>query len=358
MTEPFLSIEHLSHRFGGRAVVTDVNLTVGRGEFFSLLGPSGCGKTTLLRIIGGFVLPDFGRVKIAGEDMTLMPPEKRPVNMVFQSYAIFPHLNVAENIAYGLRAERLGAAERERRVVEALQLISLPGYGRRRAHELSGGERQRVALARALVKRPKLLLLDEPLGALDRRLRQDMQLELRQIQRQVGITFVFVTHDQEEALAMSDRVAVMQDGRILQVSDPLGLYESPNSQAVASFIGTMNFFNAKITGTENGSIIVEVEPWGALPLPARPEWDFTAASKVTAAIRPENIILSRTMSDGAAKGRVQGVTYLGDRSLARIELDAAGKQLTATAATKPGFFGAGDAVYVSLAAAKTLLLRQ
>ncbi len=228
--EDFIRIENLSKRFGATLAVDRVTLAIGRGEFFSLLGPSGCGKTTLLRMVGGFTLPDAGTITLDGEDLTALPPNKRATNMVFQSYAIFPHLNVRDNIAYGLRNERLSAAERERRVAEALAMIKLETYGERRAHQLSGGERQRVALARALVKRPKVLLLDEPLGALDKRLREAMQIELRQIQRDVGITFIFVTHDQEEALSMSDRIAVMENGRVLQVADPKTLYEQPNSR--------------------------------------------------------------------------------------------------------------------------------
>src|SRR5690349_5557700 len=216
----FVSIQNLSRRFGDAPAVDHVNLSIARGEFFSLLGPSGCGKTTLLRMIGGFTSPDEGAIRIDGEDMTTQAPERRPVNMVFQSYAIFPHLNVAENIAYGLRRDGLSKVERDRRVDEALHLIALSGYGARRAHELSGGERQRVALARALVKRPKLLLLDEPLGALDRRLREQTQFELVNIQEQVGITFVIVTHDQEEAMTMSTRIAVMNSGWIAQVGTP------------------------------------------------------------------------------------------------------------------------------------------
>src|SRR5438105_2876002 len=265
--EDFLRIRNVSKRYGPVAAVEAVDLAIARGEFFSLLGPSGCGKTTLLRIIGGFTAPDGGSIQIDGEDITARPPNRRPVNMVFQSYAIFPHLNVADNIAYGLRADGVAKAERDRRVTEALSLISLPGYGSRRAHELSGGERQRVALARALVKRPKVLLLDEPLGALDKRLRESMQVELRAIQREVGITFVFVTHDQEEALALSDRIAVMEHGRVRQVADPGTLYDRPNSRAVAAFIGTMNFLPARIIDAHAGGLAVEIAGFGAVPVP-------------------------------------------------------------------------------------------
>src|SRR5438105_6534812 len=289
--EDFLRIRNVSKRYGPVAAVEAVDLAIARGEFFSLLGPSGCGKTTLLRIIGGFTAPDSGTIQIDGEDITLRPPNPRPGNMVFQSYAIFPHLNVADNIAYGLRAEGVERAERERRVAEALTLIALPGYGSRRAHELSGGERQRVALARALVKRPKVLLLDEPLGALDKRLREAMQVELRAIQREVGITFLFVTHDQEEALAMSDRIAVMEQGRVLQVADPGTLYDRPNSRAVAAFIGTMNFLPARIIHAQAGGLTAEIAGFGAVPVPNPSDARLRPGAAVVAAIRPGKLPL-------------------------------------------------------------------
>ncbi len=229
-----------------------VELAIKHGEFFSLLGPSGCGKTTLLRMIAGFDYPSEGEIYIDGAPMSAVPPNKRPSNMVFQSYAIFPHLNVFDNIAYGLRKERLARAELSRRVNEALAMIKLEGFGKRRGDQLSGGQRQRVALARALILKPKVLLLDEPLGALDKRLREAMQIELRQLQKNVGITFVFVTHDQEEALSLSDRVAVMSGGKVLQIAPPRTLYEAPNCREVADFIGTMNFFDGTVTSYDDG----------------------------------------------------------------------------------------------------------
>src|SRR5476649_2064693 len=243
----FLSLSKVSKRFGDLAAVDGVDLEVPRGAFFALLGPSGCGKTTLLRMIAGFAQPDDGIIAIDGVSMNGVPANLRPTNMVFQSYAIFPHLNVFDNIAYGLRKERLAGAELTRRVEGALAMIKLEGYGVRRAEELSGGQRQRVALARALVRRPKVLLLDEPLGALDKRLREAMQIELRALQKSVGITFVFVTHDQEEALSMSDRIAVMSAGQVLQIASPRMLYEAPNCREVEDFIGQMNFFNGAVT---------------------------------------------------------------------------------------------------------------
>jgi len=255
--DPFISIRDVSKSFGQVRAVDHVSFDIGAGEFFSLLGPSGCGKTTLLRLLAGFESPTSGEIFIDGQPMSTVPPHHRPVNMVFQNYAIFPHLNVGANIAYGLRKAKLSRAEKNALVDEMLELIKLPGYGKRWSHELSGGERQRVALARALIKRPKVLLLDEPLGALDKQLRERMQLELRALQRSVGITFVFVTHDQEEALTMSDRIAVMSKGRDLQVDTPTLLYEAPKSREVAAFIGNMNFFDARVTAVDRGSATVD-----------------------------------------------------------------------------------------------------
>ena len=353
---PLLEIRNLAKRFKGQLAVDNAEFTVARGEFFSLLGPSGCGKTTLLRLIGGFTPPDRGTIHIDGEDVTARPPEKRPVNTVFQSYAIFPHLNVADNIAYGLRSERTAAAERDRRVTEALRLISLPGYGERRPNELSGGERQRVALARALVKRPKLLLLDEPLGALDKHLRESMQTELRQIQREVGISFLFVTHDQEEALAMSDRIGVMQHGRILQIADPKTLYDAPNSRAVASFIGTMNFFPGRVIGSAGTNVLVDVAGFGHLPVPENGRENFAAGTTVTAAIRPEKLMLSREPAPGAVKAHIESIHYFGDRS--QIKLTAGDGKISMTAMVPPdaGLQLDADGLYVSLPAGKILLL--
>src|SRR5512143_19485 len=262
----FLRVDHVSKRFGDVLAVDDADLAIARGEFFSILGPSGCGKTTLLRTIGGFEYPDAGEILFEGVRMTDEPPNRRPSNMVFQSYAIFPHLNVFDNIAYGLRKERMTSSGVKRRVEEALAMIKLDGFGARRADELSGGQRQRVALARALVLRPKVLLLDEPLGALDRRLRESMQIELRSLQKSLAITFVFVTHDQEEALSMSDRIAVMSGGRVLQVASPRTLYEAPNCREVADFIGQMNFFAARVSGRDGAMARVDLGPLGQAKL--------------------------------------------------------------------------------------------
>ena len=257
MPAPIISIEHVFKDFGSVRAVNDANFEIVEGEFFSLLGPSGCGKTTLLRMLAGFEVPTRGSIHIDGKDVTLVPPNHRPVNMVFQNYAIFPHLNVASNIAFGMRKSGLSKPQLADRIEEMLELIRLPGYGERTAMELSGGQRQRVALARALIKQPKVLLLDEPLGALDKKLREQMQIELRQLQQQVGITFVFVTHDQEEALTLSDRIAVMAQGDVLEISTPGELYEAPGSRFVADFIGTMNFFDCTVSECRDGMVSAE-----------------------------------------------------------------------------------------------------
>jgi spermidine/putrescine transport system ATP-binding protein/putrescine transport system ATP-binding protein len=270
--------------------------------------------------------------------------------MVFQSYAIFPHLNVRDNIAYGLRSERLSAAERERRVAEALAMIKLETYGERRAHELSGGERQRVALARALVKRPKVLLLDEPLGALDKRLREAMQIELRQIQREVGITFIFVTHDQEEALSMSDRIAVMEAGRVLQVSDPKTLYEQPNSRGVADFVGTANFFPGRVVATTTDTVTVDTA-LGRMEI--RRRTNLRAGARVAIAIRPENLTLSREA--GSVSGCIAAVSYLGNRRQFQVSINGA---TAIVAAQNSAAFGIGEAVHLGWAADGIMLFAE
>ena len=359
--EDFVGIENVSKRFGATLAVDRVSLAIGRGEFFSLLGPSGCGKTTLLRMIGGFTVPDTGAIALDGEDITALPPNRRPTNMVFQSYAIFPHLNVRDNIAYGLRTEHLTAGERDARVDDALAMIRLEGYDNRRAHELSGGERQRVALARALVKRPKVLLLDEPLGALDKRLREAMQIELRQLQRELGITFIFVTHDQEEALSMSDRIAVMEKGRVLQVADPKTLYEAPATRGVADFIGTMNFFEGHMTGVIRGTATVETQALNRLNVTLRPDATFGTGARVLVAIRPERLSLSREPPEGwSVPGRLIAAAYLGDRSQFQVRLEGESDPIIVsaqnTATGDDRRFETGEAVHVSWTADGPILL--
>ncbi len=316
MSDVIISIKNVVKTFGKVVAVSNANLDVVKGEFFSLLGPSGCGKTTLLRMLAGFELPTEGSIEIDGQDVTLVPPNHRPVNMVFQNYAIFPHLNVASNIAFGMRKSGLSKQELAQRIDQMLELIKLPGYGERGASELSGGQRQRVALARALIKQPKVLLLDEPLGALDKKLREQMQIELRLLQQHVGITFVFVTHDQEEALTLSDRIAVMDQGDIIEVSTPTLLYEQPKSQFVADFIGTMNFFDCTLTDYSDDvasgqcAELGEIRVKGQQPV-VQPGETFALA------IRPEKFSISfadPASSVNTVEGRMGPSAYLGDRS--------------------------------------------
>jgi spermidine/putrescine ABC transporter ATP-binding subunit len=346
----FLSIEHVSKRFGDVLAVDDADLAIHRGEFFSLLGPSGCGKTTLLRIIAGFEYPDAGEIYCEGVRLTDEPANLRPSNMVFQSYAIFPHLNVFDNIAYGLRRERLSRDELRRRVEDALAMIKLEGFGARHAGELSGGQRQRVALARALVRRPKMLLLDEPLGALDRRLREAMQIELRSLQKRLGITFVFVTHDQEEALSMSDRIAVMSDGRVLQVAAPRALYEAPNCREVADFIGEMNFFPGRIAARDGATARIDLAALGSFDVTA-PQ---AVGARVLIALRPEKIALSTA----GTKGSVSATAFLGERSHYFVKVDGLSEPIALTvqnSATTPGH-AVGDIVHLSWPAGALVVL--
>jgi spermidine/putrescine ABC transporter ATP-binding subunit len=316
MEDAIISLRQISKHFGPVRAVDDVSFDIKRGEFFSLLGPSGCGKTTLLRMLAGFEQPSQGELLIDGQPMAGVPANRRPTNMVFQNYAIFPHLNVRQNIAFGLRKKGLTRAELAQRVDDALALIKMQGYGERASNQLSGGQRQRVALARALVCRPKVLLLDEPLGALDKKLREEMQIELRQIQRSVGVTFVFVTHDQEEALALSDRIAVMSRGKALQIESATRLYEAPNCREVAEFIGSMNFFQGTLRDAGAGRAVVDAGPLGSLNavLDGAPP---PLGAAVSIAVRPEKLRLAweRPASAGnAVAGRVDAQAYFGDRS--------------------------------------------
>jgi spermidine/putrescine ABC transporter ATP-binding subunit len=282
--------------------VRELSLTIRQGELLTLLGPSGCGKTTLLNMLAGFEAPSAGSVVIDGRDVTAVPPYRRDFAMVFQNFALFPHLSVAENVAFGLRMRRIGGAERAGRVKEALDLVKLSGYGERYPKQLSGGQQQRVALARAIIVRPAVLLLDEPLGALDKNLREDMQVELRQLQRQLGITTVFVTHDQEEALTLSDQVAVMRDGIIEQLGPPRALYEQPTTEFVAGFLGASNFFAATVV--ERG--IVEVAGQRAAIA-----GDHAIGASLRLAVRPEKIALSRVSAGGGLRARIREVIYRG-----------------------------------------------
>jgi spermidine/putrescine ABC transporter ATP-binding subunit len=328
----FISIQHVSKHFGPVAAVDDCTIDIRQGEFFSLLGPSGCGKTTLLRMLGGFETPTRGEIFIDGESLADVPAYHRPTNMVFQSYAIFPHLNVQANIAYGLRKDRLSREELRRRVDEMVALVKLKGLETRQATQLSGGQRQRVALARALIKRPKVLLLDEPLGALDRKLREEMQVELRLLQQRVGITFVFVTHDQEEALTMSDRVAVMDSGKVLQVAPPSELYERPNCITVASFIGQMNFLPAVVKHSNGASVDLEVAGFGASQAVAQKQ---LPRNDVTVALRPEKLRLGSDAQGlrNRCEATIEAVAYLGDRCHVHLRANGVDKAILVTAAT-------------------------
>src|SRR5438067_7451552 len=285
-----LDIIQASKRFGGVKAVDRVSLSVEHGEFFALLGPSGCGKTTLLRLIAGFETPDGGRIVIDGVDVTALPPYARPVNMMFQSYALFPHLDVAANIAFGLRQEGMARRRREARVAEMLALVQMPGFERRRPHELSGGQKQRVALARALAKAPKLLLLDEPLAALDRKLREETRLELTGIQQRLGTSFLVVTHDQEEALGLASRIAVMNRGRLVQIGTPAEIYERPTSRFVADFVGAVNLFDGALVAGLNGLALQVAGIAEPIPLPE--PVNLPVASAAAIAVRPENMRLS------------------------------------------------------------------
>lgn len=323
MREDYIAIKGVSKHFGSVHAVDDITFNIEEAEFFSLLGASGCGKTTLLRMLAGFEQPTLGNIYIDAQPQAGVPPHQRPVNMVFQSYAIFPHLDVHKNIAYGMRKSGLNKTEIDRKVDEMLELIKLPGYGTRGPHQLSGGQRQRVALARALIKQPKVLLLDEPLGALDKKLREQMQLELRALQRDVGITFVFVTHDQEEAMTMSDRIAVMSEGRVLQIDSPTQLYESPRVKEVADFIGTINFFEGTIKGQEGDTTLVDTAGLGTVRSKAGGT-DTPTSGGTTVAIRPEKFSISfqkPNVMHNVVEGSIQAAAYLGDRSHFYVSVD-------------------------------------
>ena len=315
-----ITLTSVTKRFGDTVAVDDVSLQIEGCEFFSLLGPSGCGKTTTLRIIGGFVYPTAGEVYINGELMAETPPYRRPINTVFQNYALFPHKTVAQNIAFGLEMKKASKAETSDAVERALDLIQLPGYENRKPSELSGGERQRVALARALINEPTILLLDEPLSALDLKLRKQMQSELKALQRKVGITFVYVTHDQGEALALSDRIAVMNDGKILQIGTPSEIYDSPQSRFVADFIGTSNFLEGTLI-SEN-EIVLRTEP--PLKIINTPNTDIPLNTTVIVAIRPERFALRTTPTSdmpNCLRGVIQDESYLGTTLQYTVQTD-------------------------------------
>jgi putrescine transport system ATP-binding protein len=318
-----VAFERISKRFGDFAAVDGVDLEIHQGEFFALLGPSGCGKTTLLRLLAGFEQPDGGRVILDGADLTGVPPYRRPVNMMFQSYALFPHMTVAGNVAFGLKQDRLPQDEIAARVDEMLALVQLSTLAARKPDQLSGGQRQRVALARSLAKRPKVLLLDEPLAALDRKLREETRFELKALQHKLQTTFVIVTHDQDEAMAMADRIAVMNSGRLAQVGAPAEVYQRPNSRWVAGFVGDINLIDAEVTATYPSFVALERQ---GLKLRVTPSVAVAPGMKVALALRPEKVTLAHAQpandNENGAGGVVADIGYLGVLSLFKVQLDA------------------------------------
>lgn len=321
---PYIQIENISKNYGATQAVRGVSLSIYKGELFSLLGGSGCGKTTLLRMLAGFETPTAGRILIDGIDVTGWPPYQRPVNMMFQSYALFPHMTVYQNIAFGLKQEKLSKAQIHERVQWGLELVQMLDYANRKPHQLSGGQRQRVALVRSLVKQPKLLLLDEPLAALDKKLREQTQFELVNIQESVGITFVLVTHDQEEAMTMSTRMAVMEEGRIRQIGVPHDVYEFPSSRYVAEFIGTNNIIEGLVIEDEPDHVLIESLDAGCF-IYATHAASMPIGSQVAVAIRPEKVMISATPPAGnrnCTKGVVREIAYLGDMSIYYVELES------------------------------------
>jgi putrescine transport system ATP-binding protein len=321
--KPFVQVANLTKKFGAFTAVDNIDLKIYQGELFCLLGGSGCGKTTLLRMLAGFERPTAGRVLIDGQDMTTTPPYERPVNMMFQSYALFPHMSVEKNIAYGLKHERMNAAAVRDRVAAMLDLVQLSAFAARKPHQLSGGQRQRVALARALAKQPKLLLLDEPLGALDKKLREQTQFELMNIQEKVGVTFVVVTHDQEEAMTLSTRIAVMDRGYIAQIGTPTEIYEFPNSRFTADFIGSINMFQGIVSEFDGRVATVQSDEAGST-LKAVSSHDLQPGMPVSVAIRPEKVSIARhapkDQSYNAIRGQVLDLGYFGNLSIYRVRL--------------------------------------
>ncbi|PDS33510.1 ABC transporter ATP-binding protein [Rhizobium phaseoli] len=320
--KPFIAFKNVTKRFGDFTAVNDLSLNIYHREFFALLGASGCGKSTLLRMLAGFEQPTAGEIVLDDTDLAGTPPYKRPVNMMFQSYALFPHMTVEKNIAFGLKQDGMPKDEIAERVSQMLKLVKLEQFASRKPNQLSGGQRQRVALARSLAKRPKVLLLDEPLGALDKKLREETQFELMDLQQSLGLTFVVVTHDQEEAMTMADRIAVMSHGKVVQVATPAEIYEAPNCRFVADFIGDVNIFDGKVTTSGNGAVEISVDSGFTIRI-AGPDTP-AVGSTVGFAIRPEKIRVSRAVPANApvnaAKGEIWDIGYLGDMTVFHIKL--------------------------------------
>jgi putrescine transport system ATP-binding protein len=330
--EAYIRIENVTKKFGDFVAVNDVSLSIYRGEIFCLLGGSGCGKTTLLRMLAGFERPTSGRIFIDGQNMEGVPPYERPVNMMFQSYALFPHMTVEQNVAFGLKQEGLPRAEIKERVADMIGMVKLNGFEQRKPHQLSGGQRQRVALARSLIKRPKLLLLDEPLGALDKKLREHTQFELVNLQERLGVTFVVVTHDQEEAMTLASRIGVMNHGRIVQVGTPLDIYEYPNTRFVSEFIGNVNMFEGRIIEDEADHVIIHSPELGR-PIYVGHGVSAAPDAVVWTAVRPEKLLLTReppaNTSYNCAQGVIKEIAYMGDLSIYLVPLDT-GKTVRVT----------------------------
>ena len=321
-SKPYISFENVTKKFGDFIAVNDLSLVIYEREFFALLGASGCGKSTLLRMLAGFDDPTAGRIMLDGQDMKGIPPYRRPVNMMFQSYALFPHMTVESNIAFGLKQEGMPKPEIEKRVKEMLELVKLEQFSKRKPHQLSGGQRQRVALARSVTKRPKVLLLDEPLGALDKKLREETQFELMDLQQELGLTFVVVTHDQEEAMTMADRIAIMDKGKVMQVATPAEVYEAPASRFIADFVGTVNMFEGRVTARDGSAATIDAG--NGLSIRTDNGGDAAAGNTVWYAVRPEKIRVSskkpEDQSLNAAEGEVWDVAYLGDMTVYHVKL--------------------------------------
>jgi putrescine transport system ATP-binding protein len=357
---PMVNFAAVSKRFGAFTAVDNVSLDIARGEFFALLGPSGCGKTTLLRMLAGFETPDEGEIRLDGESIVGVPPYQRPVNMMFQSYALFPHLTVAGNIAFGLRQDGWARSAIDKRVAEMLTLVKLDQFGHRKPHQLSGGQRQRVALARALAKSPKVFLLDEPLGALDKKLRDETQFELMALQQRLGLTFIIVTHDQEEAMTMAGRLGVMHAGKLVQVGSPAEIYEDPKTRWVAEFIGDVNLFDGTISGRQGGLASIDTK---AGRLVAARKDGFHKGQTVSVAVRPEKIEILREPKTDALNmlhGHVVDIAYLGDLSVYKIR-DQHGMIVKASVANKDrrasGLLHRGDEAWLSFVPDAAVLLK-
>lgn len=361
--QPLIRFRNVVKRYGDVVAIADVSLDIYEREFFALLGPSGCGKTTLMRMLAGFEEASEGEVLLAGKDLSGVPPYRRPVNMMFQSYALFPHMSVADNIAFGLKQENLPKGEIVSRVEEMLKLVNLRGFEKRKPHQLSGGQRQRVALARSLAKRPKVLLLDEPMAALDKKLREQTQFELMDLQQRIGTTFIIVTHDQEEAMTVADRIAVMDHGKLIQVATPSEIYEQPNSRYVAEFVGDINIIEASVERVMPGELTLKSDVLAAelrLSLAA----DVKAGDRVAVALRPEKIRIGKEplseIHANCAQGVVYDIAYLGDLSVYHVHLEngfvlKAAKTNISRQIDPP--IGWDDQVYVSWTADAGVLLK-